>query len=485
MEAKERQRIRRIIGSDPVTAPTPVVSRLRGTPFAGVRRGTIPDDVLDSMDLVLRVAALAIRYGAGMRDVEAMTLATAAALGLADDYLEYDLTFSSAMVAYAPPGLDPVVRVLVVRSPARDYSRLAALHEYVTELAAGHAGHSDARAKLAAVESARKPYRRSLVRVAWAMMTSLIVLRLGGDAVAVATSFGATIVIDWIGHHLYRRGAPWPLVTLAGAVLAAFIAIVVGATTVSGLGHLDPDVARRTSLVVAGGVMMLLPGLQLVSVIEDGLWDYPLSAGARLFQALLGTSAIIAGVGAVFAAAPAVGADVAPLTDPLRGELSAHWWTYLLIVFAATLAAAVGNRVPPRMVMITGLAGTAGVAVLMLSQGFGLSAQIGTFLGAFVVGAVGRAWAARYHTAAMAVVVPGITMLLPGLAVVEALRQLSGGNPVDGLIHLLGAATTAGAIALGSVMGGMLASSLEQGTVRLRRGVWPARDPEHVGQQVS
>lgn len=481
---RERERFRRLIGSDPATEPTPVVSRLRGTPYADAPRGAVPDDVLESMDLVLRVAAIAIRGGSGMRDAESMMIASAAALGLADEYLEYDLTFTSATVSYSPPGVDPVVRVRVVRSPGRDLSRLTALHEYVADLVSGRLAPVDAKIKLAEVESSNRPYRRSLVRVAWAVMTALIVLRLGGDWVAIATSFAATILIEGVGQWLRARGTPWPLITLAGSIIAAVAAVGVGGVDASGLGRLDPDVVRRTTLVVAGGVMMLLPGLQLVSVIEDGLWDYPLSATARLFQAMLGTGAILAGVGAVFSFAPNLGADVPPLMDPLRHSLAAPAWTYLLIVFAATIAAAIGNRVAPRLLLPAGAAGATGVGVLLGCQWLGLSSQLGTLLGALAIGALGRVWALRAKATPLAIVVPAITMLLPGLAVVEALRQISGaGDPTDGLIRLLGAGTTAAAIAFGSVLGSMLAASVERGAGAaelLRRGVWRRRLPQDV-----
>lgn len=458
-----------LLGSDPSTEPIPLVKRLRGTPFQHAKDQIVPDDILEAIDIVLRIAALSIRTGAGMKDVETHVLASAAALGLADDHLEFDLTFTSAIISYAPPGIDPVVRVRVVRAPGRNYARMTLLHRLVLDMVDGSLTRVQAKERLHEVESSHRPYNRSAVRVAWAFMTALIVLRLGGDAIAVGTSFGATIVVDRIGEFLSRRGIPLALTILCGSAMATTIAMVVGHLGASTVDATDPLLVARTSLVIAGGVMMLLPGLLIVSVVEDGLWDYPITASARLFQVLIQVIAILAGIAIPYAIVPSIGAEVPQMGDPLAGVLSAPAWTYVAITLAATLAIAIGNRVPRRLLLVAALLGGLGNVVQLVVNAAGLPAAVGVLGAAFVIGALGKVLASRRNAPSVALTVAAVTPLLPGLSVVESIRIMTHGDAAEGAVRLLSAGTTACAIGAGVVIGAMLAGHAGDGMARVAR----------------
>lgn len=446
------------------------MARLRGTPFQHVKSHSgVPDDILEAIDIVLRIAALSVRTGAGMKDVETHVLASAAALGLADEHLEFDLTFTSALISYAPPSTDPVVRVRVVRAPGRDYSRMTELHRFVLELVAGSLTRPEAKARLERIESASKPYHRTAVRIAWALMTALVVLRLGGDAVAVVTSFGATIVVDRLAQFLAARGMPYVITVFVGAGVATTLALVLGHVGAATPDPTDPLLVQRTSLVIAGGLMMLLPGLQIVSVIEDGLWDYPITASARMFQVLLTVVAILAGIAIPYAIAPSVGAEVPQMRDPLATVLRAPSWTYVALTFAATFFIAIGNRVPPRLLLMAALLGALGNVVQLVVNAAYLPAAVGILGAAITIGAVGRVFAVRREAPPVALTVAAVTPLLPALGVVESIRMMTHGEAADGVVRLMSAGTTACAIGAGVVIGSFLAANVENGLEKVAR----------------
>lgn len=466
-----------LLRTDPSTQPIPLVARLKGTPFEHVpTRTSVPDDILEAIDLVLRIAALSIRTGAGMRDVETTVLAAAASLGLADEHLEIDLTFTSAIVSYAPPAADPVVRVRVVRAPGRDYSRMTMLHQLVLEMVAKPMDRAEVDRRLRVVEHARRPYNRLVVRLSYGLMTALLVLRLEDrvDWIPVATSFFATLVVDRVGEFLLARGLPYVITAFCGAAIATTIALVVGHVAAQGVAATDPLAAQRTSLVIAGGLVMLLPGLLIVSVVEDGLWDYPLTASARLFQVMMQVAAILAGIAIPYAVAPSIGAQVPQMRDPLAASLRTWWWMYPVLTFAATVFTAVGTRVPRRLLVVAGVLGALGNVAQLAATALHLPTALGVLFAALLVGALGRVIAVRRDAPPVALTVAGITPLLPGLSTVEAIRVMTHGVANEGMLRLLSAGTTACAIGAGVVLGSLAVVNVHNGmeTVAARSGSW-------------
>lgn len=456
---------RRLLGSEDPTAPIPIVERLRGTPYHDPHRLERPDQqttVRSSIELVVRVAALLIRCGTGTAEVETSALAAAAALGLSDEALDLDITYSAIFVGYAPRGEPALALVRVVQTPGRDYARMSALHRLVVDLVGGRLDLAAAHRRLDVIEATPKPYKRAVVTAAWGGLSAAVVMRLGGSWSAVLMAFLVTGAVDDIGRRLNSRGAPPFFVTVFGAAVAA-----TGALLLSELGNrveaLDADATREAALVVAGGIVVLLPGIGLVAAVQDGIRGYPVTAAGRLFSVLLTTGGIIAGVGVVLTLAPRLGGGSVALDDPLQGVVSATLWLSPLIAAFGCACAGLASRTPPRLLLPTAVAGAAGFGVFGFVQAAGGPVSVAAALACVLIGVLGRVWALRRVASPLAVVVPATTMLLPGLVIFEGLREMTDGNTTQGLITLLGAATTAVAIAGGVVFGDTLAAPVERG----------------------
>ena len=465
---------RRMFGSEVQTQPVPLVERLRGTPYRDPSRLELParDEVRATLDVVLGVAEMLLRSGTGTAEVEASVVATAAGLGLQDDFLDIDITFASVVLGYAPPDVPPVALVRVVRGGGRDYSRMSAVHALVSDLVAGRVEREDAAARLEAIAHAPKPYRRWWVTAAWGGLAAAVTVRLGGDVVAATAAFGTTVLVDRCGRWLNRRRTAAFFVDLAGAALAT-----VCATLLFVLGGLLPGDGTRSpsaALVVAGGIVVLLPGIGLVASVQDGIRGYPVTAVGRLYEVLLTTAAIIAGVVVVLDLARRLGIGIT-IGDPREASVLADAAVRVPAAAFGSACAALASRAPPRLLLPTAAAGGLGVALFTVAERAGAPQALATGLAAVLIGMLGRVWALRRNASPLAVVVPATTMLLPGLVIFEALRELTFGESTQGLLTLLESATIAVAMGAGVVLGDGLAQPVERGLDSVDNRRWRRR----------
>ena len=104
-----------------------------------------------------------------------------------------------------------------------------------------------------------------------------------------------------------RRRLPTFYLQVAGGLLATLFAVGAAATALD----VDP------SLVVTASIVMLLAGIGFMGAIQDALTGFPLTAGARMLEALLATAGIIAGVSGGLTVADVLGVNLGRL-DPGR-----------------------------------------------------------------------------------------------------------------------------------------------------------------------
>ena len=111
-------------------------------------------------------------------------------------------------------------------------------------------------------------------------------LLVGGDWVVTLIAFVAAVGVDLIQRQMSRRRLPGFYQQVAGGLLATLIAV---GTVAAGV-DVDP------SLVVTAGIILLLAGINFMGAIQDALTGFPLTAGARILEAILATAGVIAGV---------------------------------------------------------------------------------------------------------------------------------------------------------------------------------------------
>ena len=386
------------------------------------------------LDFALRAGGVMLSSGASTIDVESTIVDLAPACGL--DGCEVDVTFTSMTAScVGSRGAEPVTTLQVVRRRTVDYARLAGVYELRLDMVAGRITPEAAFARLdALLGSSRR--RRDVVLLSWAGMAAAFTLLLGGAVVVAAVAFASTAVVYRVNLTLSRRGIPDFYLSALGASVATGFAMLLTALKA-------PVVA---SLVVAGGIMVLVPGYALVASVQDALTGFPISGGARGLEVLLTATGIITGVAVTLDASASVGLPVHLYSVALPPIVRAPVQIAAAGVAASLYGAA--TSVPLRSLLAAGATGASGWGCYLALRHAGASLILGTAVAAVVVGGIGSVVAARRRTHPYVLIVPGIMPLVPGLTIYQGMLQLfngSGGGPATLLLALgMGLAIAAG-----------------------------------------
>ena len=252
-----------------------------------------------------------------------------------------------------------------------------------------------------------------------------------------------------------RRRIPSFYQRVAGALLATVVA--------QGLYVLDVPVSP--SVIVAAGIVLLLSGITLVGAVQDAITGYYVTASARMFEALLLTGGIIAGVSLGLALSIRLGYEL-PLTaragsglDDL--PLAIVGGTLVAIGFALTCYAPLRALLP---IAITAAAAQA-VDVLLGAARLGQAASASA--AAVLVGIVSFALAGRFRVPPLVVIVSGIVGLLPGLTIYRGLFLLLTEKDQSGFFALITAASVGVGLAAGVLLGEYVVQPLKVTAQRL------------------
>ena len=421
-----------------------------------------------SFDFAHRVGAIMLARGASMEEVEASIRAAALAMGLPEPTV--DVTFTSIVVSVRPdPARPPLTSVSVVRQRADDYSRLADTHRLLLALANGDLDRDAAFEQLAEIESERHPYGNNLVTLARGVLAAAIVAQLGGTWSAIVVVLTSAMLIDLVGRWLARHRVPTFYLNVVGGLVATLAAAV---TTELG--------AQETpSLVVAGGIVALLPGATLVNGVRDALSGYLVTASARVFEVVVVVAGLVGGVAAGLAVGRTFGVDMS--VDPSSLGLDALPVRLVSAAVAAT-AAAVVSYTPFRLLPAAALSGTLGMLMLSLIVAAGVTGVTSYALAAFVVGLSGYVLANLQRALPLMLVVPGILSLLPGLTLYTGLLELSTDQAFGGLVSMFDAVARGLAIAAAVLVAELVGQPVRRRLVRRVPTPSSARRPRGAGR---
>ena len=211
--------------------------------------------------------------------------------------------------------------------------------------------------------------------------------------------------------------------------------------------------------MIAGGIVVLLPGRLLVAAVEDAIFGFSVTASGRVLQVLLTGAAIISGVAIGLGLAHRFRLD---LVVDVTGTTAVDVVRGLACAAVASLATAVAYRSPRRLVLPPVLIGVIGYAIYGLLRVADLAGPTAaTAAAAVVVGLLARLVAARMTAPALVLSVPALSTLLPGLAIFRAMSLLST-DPQAGIGQLFLAMATALAIGAGVALGDVLAAPADR-----------------------
>lgn len=443
-----KRMLRRLVqGENPPTAPLTIVDRLAGSPYANPIvhvGGGVDVSARKTMDFALHLAETMFRYGAGALEVETSIIAVTAALGL--KHIEVDITNQSVSINYAPKDQPPISLLRVVRSWTNNYAGLAKVHQLVTDIVAGGVGRAEAINRLDDIIRSSKPYPRWMVTGAFGVFAAVFVGVLGGGLMASALAFLSNILVSLFARQLGRWRTPDFFATAACAFMVTFIALM--------LRWAGVDIPP--SIVVAGGILLLLPTGRLVSSVQDAINGFPVTAAGRFLSTFLAFGAIVAGIGVAFVLGERLGSQPIDVTQTFPDAYPL--WGQAILIAIAVVAIGVTEQTQLKMLLPTAAVGLVGFFALWAATALGLGDRLSPAVSAVVIGLLARVVALKLGAPQLVVAVPAALILLPGLKIFRSMYVLT----VEEADILLGAGgmLNAAAIVLGVAAGIVLGDNL-------------------------
>jgi uncharacterized membrane protein YjjP (DUF1212 family) len=419
-----------------------------------------------ALELALRVGDVLLTAGSmSANDVTVEMLRITEAYGLKRVHL--DVTFTSISVTYYPaPTSVPLTLVRTVQPDVLDFTKVRRVQSLVQRIHAGlplkdaindlerirRKGHPYSEWVAAAGNAAIAPGVTLLFTISWQIL-----------AITFITGFAVDRLLAWASA---RRLPPF-FSQLAGA---AFVTLV--ATGVNALGAHGIKIFRGVdpTLIVVGGIILLVAGMTAVGAMQDAIDQFYLTASARFLEVAMMTGGIVLGILAGLQIGVALGHPIAVSTQPLTlGPVLAQFVGATVISAAFAISAYSGFET----VVLAGLMGALGWAgyLGMVAFGFGEvpANAAGALLAAFVATIVAR----RSRTPGFGLIAAAILPLVPGLSLFTGLLQAVGtaGQPEDlaasgvTLVQALGVAV---GIAAGATLGTYLGRPVKDQLRRIR-----------------
>ncbi|MGH8868060.1 MAG: threonine/serine ThrE exporter family protein [Actinomycetes bacterium] len=409
------------------------------------------------LNLALRAGEVLLAGGAGASDVTATVMAAANACGL--ERVEVDVTFTTIAVSYVRTAeVAPVTAMRTVRRRSLDYTRVTEVHNLVADLMRGRVAPDAASARLDVIRHAPHPYPRWATTVFLLGMAACLIASLGGGPLAAAVGACITVVVDRVSHRLSLRSVPQFFQHAFGAAIATSTAALLVAV----------GVPLSSSIVVAGGIILLLPGVALVGCVHDAITGYLVTAGARAMEVLVLTAGIIAGVGVALSVAVSQGVSVSV------AEPSVSFSAIPLQVLAAGGASvfyALSTYSPRRLVPSIFVTGGLGWGVFQVLQTAGAAHALATGAASTFVGVSAFVLSRRQQVPPLVLVAAGIVPLLPGLTIYRGMFALAESTPFVGMVMLVQAVAIGMALAAGAILGEYLVQPSRSHVHRFERGI--------------
>jgi uncharacterized membrane protein YjjP (DUF1212 family) len=418
-----------------------------------------------ALELAMRVGDVLLTAGMSANDVVVEMLRITEAYGLKRVHI--DLTFNSmAVTYYAAPTTVPMTLVRTVQPDVLDFTKVRRVQALVQHI---HAGMplQGAINNLERLRNAPRLYSGWVASAGNAAIAPGVTLLFTVSWQVLVITFIAGFAVDRLLAWAKARGFPPFFSQLAGA---AFITLV--ATGVSALGAHGADIllSADPTLIVVGGIVLLVAGMTAVGAMQDAIDQFYVTASARFLEAAMMTGGIVLGIVAGLQVGVALGHPIAVSTQPLTlGPIVAQFIGATVISAGFAMSAYAGLVT----VVLAGLMGALGWAgyLGMVTLGFAEvpAKAAGVLLAAFVATIIAR----RSRTPGFALIAAAILPLVPGLLLFTGLLQAVGtlGQPGDlaaSGVTLLQALGVAVGIAAGATLGTYLGRPVKEQLRRIR-----------------
>lgn len=324
------------------------------------------------------------------------------------------------------------------------------------DVRAGQLEVGEARVRLSEVRARSSQYKTWVMVLASAVMGGAFAAILGGSMGDQVLASVATALVDIVRRPVLKWGSAF-FAQVAGAAVPTAIALAV----MSARQHWQAPVLQEMSpsIVVAAGMASMLAGVGLVAAASEAIEGYYLTAGARTYEVLTMTGAIVLGLLTTLwlgirLGVPGYIAPGAGYTTTLPHQL-----------FAAgviALAFGIGCHISPRASVVAfGLgtllwAGYAAARLVTVSHPAASGVAVG-------IGLAAQLFGRRLAIPVVALVTVGVSPLMPSLLLYRGVfAAVAGMGGEDAGTLLIRCAMTALGLAVGTSFGTALALAVQR-----------------------
>ena len=396
------------------------------------------NSLAQSLDVLLRFGAMMLRSGdTAFRVRDAMGV-LAKALGI--EQLAVHMTIGS-MTATARGGGETATLTREIAPLGVDASRIAALEQLARTSKPGLTAEGLA-TQLDIIEAT--PPLHSLLPIALSMAVASACFSYlnGGDLLAT----GAAAVGGGLGQTartlLSRKGFNQYAMTALCGVLASGVYCLI----VLGFGVREFALAHAVGFI--SSALFLVAGFPLVAALLD-LVQHQATAGiARLFYAVLLTLAAAVGLSSVAALAGLMPAPPGPAGLGIE-PMTLLWRA--VACFAGGCGYGILFNNPLRTVLVVALLTVVGNEIRLALHDLGFGLPSATFFGALAVGLGASLVRDPLHVPRIALTVPSIIMMVPGLYAFQTIVFLNQGKVSDAIAAGAVCCFAVGAMAMGLI----------------------------------
>jgi uncharacterized membrane protein YjjP (DUF1212 family) len=419
-----------------------------------------------ALNLAMQVGDCLLSAGMSANDV------VVAMLGITDAYgltrVHVDVTYTSISAScYPARGAAPMTCIRVVQPDDIDYSKVREVGRLAEKIRGG-LPIGEATKAFDRIQEAPHRYPQWVAMIGNAGVSAGAALLFTTSWKIILATFLTGLIVDRMLTAMEHWRVPPFFQQLAGA---GFITLVAAGITEAAAQGVSFFVGVDPTLVVVGGIIMLVAGMAVVGAAQDAIDQFYVTASARLLDVVMRTAGIVVGIVASLELAWLLGAPLSISPSPVAlGPLGAQF-------VGATLTSAFFALWAYADLATIGLAGAMG---LLGWAGYASMIYVGAGeVPANTVGAFGAAVAStmlirRTTIPGFGLVSAALLPLVPGLALYNGLLQVVGtspeaANPAAGGSTLLLALGVALGIAAGATLGTYLGRPIADQLRRIPR----------------
>jgi uncharacterized membrane protein YjjP (DUF1212 family) len=403
-----------------------------------------------ALNLAIQVGDCLLSAGMSANDV------VVAILGITDAYgltrVHVDVTYTSISASYYPArGAPPITCIRVVQPDDIDYSKVRAVDRLEDRIRRGLPIDEATRA-FDRIEDAPHRHPQWVAMIGNAGVSAGAAILFTTSWKIILATFLTGLIVDRMLAAMEHWRVPPFFQQFAGAALITLVAAGISEASAQGVSFF---VGVDPTLVVVGGIVMLVAGMTIVGAAQDAIDQFYVTASARLLDVMMRTAGIVVGIVASLELAWLLGAPLSISPDPIAlGPLGAQF-------IGATLTSAFFALWAYADLATIGLAGAMG---LLGWAGYALMIHVGAneipanTIGAFVAALASTLLIRRSSIPGFGLVSAALLPLVPGLALYNGLLQVVGtpseaANPGAGGATLFLALGVALGLAAGATLG--------------------------------